>query len=79
VLPLLTKAQTSVTAAVSDFAGCLSVSSQYNLREHRCRETADGGNDMRCLYEVLEVDKNADDDVIKKAYRKLALVWHPGN
>lgn len=33
---------------------------------------------MRCLYEVLGVDKTADDDAIKKAYRKAALVWHPG-
>eukprot|EP00878_Enallax_costatus_P030206 GHUV01032870.1.p1 GENE.GHUV01032870.1~~GHUV01032870.1.p1 ORF type:complete len:202 (+),score=69.47 GHUV01032870.1:343-948(+) len=32
---------------------------------------------MRCLYEVLGVDKTADDDAIKKAYRKQALVWHP--
>lgn len=33
---------------------------------------------MRCLYEVLGVERSADDDVIKKAYRKMALVWHPG-
>jgi hypothetical protein len=33
---------------------------------------------MRCLYEVLSVDKAADDDTIKKAYRKAALIWHPG-
>lgn len=28
-------------------------------------------------YEVLQVAKNADGDEIKKAYRKLALVYHP--
>jgi hypothetical protein len=33
---------------------------------------------MRCLYEVLGVERDADDDAIKKAYRKMALVWHPG-
>lgn len=33
---------------------------------------------MRCLYEVLGVERDAGDDTIKKAYRKLALVWHPG-
>ena len=33
---------------------------------------------MRCHYEVLEVSRNADDDTIKKAYRRQALVWHPG-
>ena len=32
---------------------------------------------MKCHYEVLEVARDADDDVIKKAYRKLALKWHP--
>lgn len=33
---------------------------------------------MRCLYEVLEVERNADDETIRKAYRTLALKWHPG-
>jgi hypothetical protein len=33
---------------------------------------------QRCLYEVLGIERTADDDVIKKAYRKQALVWHPG-
>ncbi|CAI2347276.1 unnamed protein product [Caenorhabditis sp. 36 PRJEB53466] len=32
---------------------------------------------MKCHYEVLEVSRNADDDIIKKNYRKLALKWHP--
>ncbi|KAH7697753.1 DnaJ domain-containing protein, partial [Aphelenchoides avenae] len=30
-----------------------------------------------CLYSILGVDKKADDAEIKKAYRKLALKWHP--
>lgn len=29
-------------------------------------------------YKILDVDKNADDDAIKKAYRKKAMKWHPG-
>lgn len=33
---------------------------------------------QRCLYEVLGCERTADDDAIKKAYRKQALVWHPG-
>jgi len=28
-------------------------------------------------YDILEIDKNASDDVIKKAYKKLALKYHP--
>uniref|UniRef100_A0A5K3ERR7 J domain-containing protein n=1 Tax=Mesocestoides corti TaxID=53468 RepID=A0A5K3ERR7_MESCO len=28
-------------------------------------------------YSVLKVDRNADGETIKKAYRKLALKWHP--
>lgn len=32
---------------------------------------------MSDYYEILGVPKTADDAVIKKAYRKLALKWHP--
>jgi len=32
---------------------------------------------MSDYYDVLGVSKNADDATIKKAYRKLALKWHP--
>lgn len=32
---------------------------------------------MKCHYQVLGVAKNASDDDIKRAYRKLALKWHP--
>lgn len=32
---------------------------------------------MKCHYEVLEVERDADQDDLKKAYRKLALKHHP--
>ncbi|CAF2428856.1 unnamed protein product [Rotaria sp. Silwood2] len=32
---------------------------------------------MRCHYEVLGVTQTATDDDLKKAYKKLALQWHP--
>jgi molecular chaperone DnaJ len=31
----------------------------------------------RCYYEILEVERSAPDEVIKKSYRKLALQYHP--
>lgn len=33
--------------------------------------------DKRDYYEVLGIDKNADEDTIKKAYRRLAIKYHP--
>lgn len=32
---------------------------------------------MRCHYETLGVQLTATEDDLKKAYRKLALKWHP--
>src|SRR5215468_9171991 len=31
----------------------------------------------RCYYETLEVERSADESVLKSAFRKLAMKWHP--
>src|SRR5260370_28411707 len=31
----------------------------------------------RCYYEVLEVERSANDAQLKAAFRKLAMQWHP--
>lgn len=31
----------------------------------------------KCYYEILGVDRKADQDTIKKAYKTLALKYHP--
>jgi len=33
---------------------------------------------MRDLYEVLDIENDADESQLKIAYRKAALRWHPG-
>ena len=35
------------------------------------------GYGMRDYYEILDIGRDADADTVKKAYRKLALQYHP--
>ena len=47
----------------------------------RCRGGRRGGKRAmakRCYYEVLEVERTANDGELKAAFRKLAMKWHPG-
>src|SRR5262245_43522501 len=37
----------------------------------------DAGMAKRCYYEVLEVERGANDAELKSAFRKLAMKWHP--
>ncbi len=33
---------------------------------------------MKCLYEVLGLERDVEEAGLRKAYRMLALKWHPG-
>src|SRR3954453_6733639 len=41
------------------------------------RTGRDAGMAKRCYYEVLEVERTANDGELKPAFRKLAMKWHP--
>jgi DnaJ homolog subfamily A member 5 len=51
------------------------ISTNQNLPGDTMNE--DGTAKLRCHYEVLGVERDADISTIKKAHRKLALKWHP--
>jgi molecular chaperone DnaJ len=36
-----------------------------------------GGFSKTCYYEILQVDRKADEKTIDRAYKKAALKWHP--
>ena len=65
--------------AVRDFSSAGRISPgefgvQQKLRDAQVKQKQAKKKDY---YKILGVDKNADQNEIKKAYRKLALKWHP--
>ena len=42
-----------------------------------CNSWLDDGTMGVNYYKILQVDRNANDDDLKKAYRMLAMKWHP--
>jgi molecular chaperone DnaJ len=55
------------------------MSEQVRFGDDAAAETTgwDAGMAKRCYYEVLEVDRAANDGELKSAFRKLAMKWHP--
>ncbi|PAV91687.1 hypothetical protein WR25_23158 [Diploscapter pachys] len=52
-------------------------SGEHNVDPEAGRPRAETDSKGQHLYTVLGIDKKATDDDIKKAYRKLALIYHP--
>lgn len=48
-----------------------------NTAEPRGRTRTESTSGKKYLYDVLGIAKDATDDDIKRAYRKLALQYHP--
>lgn len=46
-------------------------------QQYRKTEDADGGETLKGPYTILEVDRNATPEEIKKAYRRLVNKYHP--
>jgi DnaJ-class molecular chaperone len=55
------------------FAGDVILSGAFSICQQWSRSAMSDGD----YYEILGVSKDANDQDIKKAYRKLALKWHP--
>ncbi len=61
---------------------------ERKLIENICREMGIGSSDFESIqamfvrnidadYKILEIDKNASDNELKKAYRRMAMKYHP--
>lgn len=50
---------------------------QRKRERHRKRDTERNRGMGVDYYKVLQVERSAKDDDLKKAYRKLAMKWHP--
>ena len=66
------------TAAIMDYSKIQELDPSVNLnakiKEAKKKEKESKKKDY---YKILEIDRNASDNDIKKSYKKLALKYHP--
>ena len=63
--------------AVKDFQKVRQLDPSNHHVAQRLQEAQQKAASRKDYYKVLGLEKNATEDDIKKAYRKLALKWHP--
>ncbi|KAL4572378.1 hypothetical protein LXL04_019152 [Taraxacum kok-saghyz] len=72
--PAVNSAKSVAAGRLPSIPSSLITPENLNTNERKKELRAAMGVDY---YKVLQVDRNAKDDDLKKAYRKLAMKWHP--
>ena len=68
--------EVAIAQKIADFLE-ISAYDQQTIRNRRMHRQNQAVNDVQQSLEVLGLDKNADSDEIKKAYRKFSMTYHP--
>ena len=54
-----------------------SIKAIYLQQQHHLGQVRDIRKEIDLAYQILEIDKNATEEDIKKAYRRMAMKYHP--
>ena len=73
-LRLLQTMATLMGISMGDFQ---SIQAIYSQHQHFHGQVKDTRKELDLAYQILEIDKNASDEEIKKAYRRMAMKYHP--